>query len=299
MPSAVRALIKRSPLALAVAKKAARACEQLLSVLEPVIGTRGVLYFAKFEHRHPSPQNAVDLFSGKWASNLGEVCPVLGSGAADLFKSDERPRLAAHALGDAAGRLDSMSILELGPLEGAHTYQLEQLGAARVMAIEANAEAYLKCLIVKEILGLTKSRFVLGDVIEYLSGTPERFDIVFCSGVLYHMQDPVNLIKLISLVTDKCFVWTHYHDKRRGDCGRISDPVCRHGFSTMYYRITYPNMGYGRFWGGNKREASWMERDSILACFHHFGFSTLDVLRESRDDTNGASFSFAAARGGP
>ncbi len=37
-----------------------------------------------------------------------------------------------------------MNILELGPLEGAHTYQL------RILAIEANAEAFLKCLVVKE-----------------------------------------------------------------------------------------------------------------------------------------------------
>jgi hypothetical protein len=60
------------------------------------------------------------------------------------------------------GRLDDMSLLELGPLEGAHTYQLEKLGAKSILAIEANVEAFLKCLITKEITGLQVAKFMLG-----------------------------------------------------------------------------------------------------------------------------------------
>ena len=67
--------------------------------------------------------------------------------------------LAAQVFG-TRGRLAGFGILELGPLEGAHTYRLEQLGAERILAIEANVEAYLKCLIVKEILGLIKSKLL-------------------------------------------------------------------------------------------------------------------------------------------
>ena len=45
------------------------------------------------------------------------------------------------------------TVLELGPLEGAHTYQLHQRGA-NIVAVEASKQAYLKCLITKEIVGL-------------------------------------------------------------------------------------------------------------------------------------------------
>ena len=64
--------------------------------------------------------------------------------------------------------MDGFRILELGPLEGAHTYQLEKLGAAEIVAIEANKEAFLKCLIIKELAQLERARFLLGDFVTYL-----------------------------------------------------------------------------------------------------------------------------------
>ena len=50
-------------------------------------------------------------------------------------------------------------------------------GAARrasITAIEANRRAYLKCLVMKETLGLTRTRFLLGDFVEYLRASPGR-----------------------------------------------------------------------------------------------------------------------------
>src|SRR5437763_7974065 len=126
----------------------------------------------KFETRAPSAQNAVDLFQGKWASDLSEVAPKLVSGGSPLFRTDDRPRLAGLTLGNADGRFDGMSVLELGPLEGAHSFQLQLLGAANVVAVEANTEAFLKCLIVKEIAGLDRVRFLLGDFTAYLESAP-------------------------------------------------------------------------------------------------------------------------------
>jgi hypothetical protein len=39
----------------------------------------------KFETRAPSPQNAIDLFEGKWASDFGEACPKVKAGDAPVF----------------------------------------------------------------------------------------------------------------------------------------------------------------------------------------------------------------------
>jgi hypothetical protein len=68
----------------------------------------------KFELRYPSPQTAIDIFAGKWASDLCKVCSVLGTGQIDLFVDDERPRQAAEALGNKDGRSDRLRVLELG-----------------------------------------------------------------------------------------------------------------------------------------------------------------------------------------
>lgn len=250
---------------------------------------------AKFEERAPSHANAIEIFAGRWATDLSEFDPAWRGGEAKLLV-DPRPGYAARYLG-TADRLDGMKVLELGPLEGAHTYQLEQLGAARILAIESNAEAYLKCLIMKEALGMQRATFMLGDFSLYLRDTAERFDLVFCCGVLYHMEDPLALIRDIARVTDKCLVWTHDYDP-----GRASDrqpvPVVVDGFSATYFGARYHDRAQGSFWGGNKPTASWMTRDDIIAAFRHFGFDTVEIIDDQTEAKPGPAFSFAARRRG-
>jgi hypothetical protein len=100
-------------------------------------------------------------------------------------------------------------------LEGAHTYQFEKLGAAEVIAIEANVEAYLKCLIVEELTGILRAKFLLGDIVEYLR-YDRRHDLVFCCGVLYHMAGPVELVRLMASRTNLISVWSHYLRPKAG-----------------------------------------------------------------------------------
>ena len=250
--------------------------------------------FQKFELRAPSHQNAVEIFDGKWASDLSEVCPGLRAGQTPLFTHDPRPRDAARLLG-ANGRLDGMRVLELGPLEGAHTYQLEKLGAASILAIEANAEAFLKCLITKEITGLQVAKFMYGDFSQYVANTNEKFDLVFCCGVLYHMLDPLGLIAEMAKITKKCFVWTHYYDSKHYSGPppeERSDP--RYPGVTMY-TVKYGNTDFGQFWGGNRPTSVWLNPDVIISAFHRAGFRKIEIIDKSPDHPNGACFSFAAS----
>ena len=254
--------------------------------------------FEKFELRYPSHQNSVDLFAGKWASDLGKVRSITGTGAADLFAGDPRPGRAAVALGNGTGRLDGMRVLELGPLEAGHSYQLEKLGAEHLLGIEANAEAYLKCLVIKEMLDLRRCHFLLGDVEEFLGQTNETFDMVFCSGILYHMQDPLSIIQEICRVTDRCFVWSHYYNAEAGDKEgqRIRRPIQRAGFAADYYELEYKDRQDGTFWGGNTDRRAWMTQDSMLNSFRHFGLTHVEVLQDAPAHPNGAAMSFAASR---
>jgi SAM-dependent methyltransferase len=249
----------------------------------------------KFERRAPAHQNAVDIFEGKWASDLGAVCPGLRSGEVALFADDTRPRILAERLG-SAGRLDNLSVLELGPLEGGHTYQLEKLGAKRVLAIEANVEAFLKCLIVKEIAELRVARFMLGDFTEYLMTTEERFDIVMCCGVLYHQADPLQLIEAIARVTSKCFVWTHYFDAShyRGPPREVR-PHPRYPGVKLYATV-YRDMDYGRYWGGIQPVSAWLTRDDLLTAFKGAGFRSIEVLDDAPDHPGGTAITFTASR---
>lgn len=237
---------------------------------------------ARFEKRAPSHDNAVDLFAGSWAGD-----PLVSP-------ADGRIERLVATWG-SGGRLDGMRVLELGPLEGLHTVLLERLGAD-VLAIEANADAFLKCLIVKEIAGLTRARFMLGDFVAYLANAPERFDIVLCSGVLYHMADPISLIEMIGKVTDRCFVWSHVYDENRYSGPARS--LCR---DARYPDFDLWALDYGasaagnRFWGGNRQRAVWMRKDHMFAVFRAAGLATITDFGDGMTGGHAATC-FAASR---
>lgn len=251
----------------------------------------------KLETRSPSPQVAVDIFKDHWASDISEVLPNIKAGTAPLFGQDGRPRVAAQQLG-SNGSLKGMRVLELGPLEAAHTYQLEKLGAASVLAIEANVEAYLKCLIVKELLSM-QAKFLHGDFVKWLEVCQDtggmQWDLVFCSGVLYHMTDPLRLIQLIASVTDKCFVWTHYY--RDGVASRQPRPGSAGGFEATYWSQDYgASTNLGTFWGGNSSSAAWMSQEDILKAFRFFGFQDFQVDFDEPLHPAGPAFAFSARK---
>lgn len=235
--------------------------------------------FEKFVGGMPGHQNAINIFAGRWASRIPGAGLV--SGEIDLFEGDTRPGQAAAVLG-REGRLDGMSVLELGPLEGGHTYALERLGA-EVTAVEGNAEAFMKCLVAKEILGM-KSRFLLGNFIPLLDARQARYDMIFASGVLYHMSDPLRLLKLVADTADRALFWTHYHDDTLPN-ERRAERVVSQGVEATYHRVGNPSrVSDQRWWGGLDDSACWMDRDAILDACRRFGFTQVDVLSEQKPD---------------
>ena len=71
----------------------------------------------------------------------------------------------------------------------------------------------MKCLIAKSICKIDSATILLGDFVKYLENTTENFDWTVASGVLYHMKDPIGLLKLISERSSKLLLWTHYFDQ--------------------------------------------------------------------------------------
>lgn len=247
----------------------------------------------------PDPRNAIEIFAGSWVSQLPAPYADLTGGTAPLH-ADPRLGLGLERLGGVAGK----RILELGPLEAGHTYLLDRAGAADILAIEGNTHAFLKCLVVKELLGIQSARFVCGDFVEYLNGTPGRVDMVVASGVLYHMMQPVELIARISRVADAVYLWTHYYDEAcLGDrwqaAGRFGAPQAADcdGFRHSLYPYEYgAALERADFCGGNRRGAQWLERDAILAALRHFGFTRVEPFYEQRDHPHGPAFAVVAHR---
>lgn len=245
----------------------------------------------------PGAQLAVDIFKGAWSS---EFPPHLGihAGTSRLF-DDSR----LQALIDLAGGVRGRRVLELGPLEAAHSYMLEHAGAESVVAIEACVLSYLKCLIVKEITGLRRVSFQFGDFMRFLSASQTRFDLVVASGVLYHQRDPLKCVQQIARCTDVAFIWTHcYQDGLEAErmkaryFTRVPGAQAG-GFGCDLYRLEYdtylPNMKYR---GGLDDHAHWMKKDDLLACLRHFGMSDVTIVSEQIDHPFGPNLTLLARR---
>lgn len=250
---------------------------------------------------YPNAQQAVDIFAGDWSSVLPPSADVDTGGFAGLF---DDPRI--NWMVEELGGVDGMTILELGPLEGGHTHALEhRYGAAEIVAIEANQRAYLKCLVAKEILGSTKSRFLLGDFNRYMAESDRRFDLVVACGVLYHMENPGQHIELLCRSADTVFVWTHYYDRDLIDAigpdlaRKFSDRTAasHDGYDHVLHRQDYLDaLGWGGFCGAGREYANWMELGDIYNLFDRYGFDIAATAFHNTEHAHGPAIALLAKR---
>lgn len=250
----------------------------------------------------PGPQQVLDLFRDEWSSALPAACGLRTSpGRAALFE-DARVTWAVAQAGGVAGR----RILEIGPLEGGHSAMLEQAGAAEVVAVEANTRSFLKCLCVKEVLGLRAVRFLLGDAMAFMEHDAGGFDMVFASGILYHMRDPMAFLSLLPRMAPRVFLWTHYFD----DAVIRTSPALAHkfgpvergttdGFAYEFVEQSYKDaLAWNGFCGGSAPTSRWLTRRSILDFLRHMGYRRIEVSFEAPDHPNGPALAAYAELAG-
>jgi len=246
----------------------------------------------------PSAQNSLDLFKGEWTSKLPPPIENLVAGEARLFE-DARIIWLAEKLAN----IREISVLECGPLEGAHTYMLEQFGVASILSIEANTRAYLRCLVLKELLKLRKSQFVLGDFVGYLQNS-KHYDLIVACGVLYHLVNPVEAIAYMSKATDQIYIWTQYYDKNIID----PQPMIAHRFEssaqseyggfrhTLHRQLYQTRLGNPGYIGGSAHYSNWLSREDLIGALNYFGFNDIAVQYDQLDGVNGPNISLLARR---
>jgi len=112
------------------------------------------------------------------------------------------------------------------------------------------------------------------------------------------------LIKLISRVTDRLFIWTHYYDREvilnRKDLSHKFSPVITSeydGVSYEYSTQSYKDaLAWSGFCGGFKPVSKWLTRDSIIKALTYFGFSDLKINFDHMDHPNGPAFAVCAKK---
>jgi hypothetical protein len=247
----------------------------------------------------PSAQHAVDAVPDSWASRLPAPLQDVRAGEAKLFEDDR----IAWGLRNLGGVSD-LSVLELGPLEAAHSYMAQQAGARRVTAVEANTNAFLKCLVVKELLGLDRCSFLCGDVLDYMAATDEVFDLCIACGILYHSTEPVRMLELISRCSTRLLMWTHVYDpvaRERKHLERrlgSATEVVHDGYRHVVHRHTYGlDRKLAGFCGGTSPYSNWMPRDELIRALEHFGWRDITIGFDEPRHQNGPAIALTAVRG--
>lgn len=256
-----------------------------------LFSSREVLDMPKhFSSAMPSARETLGIFEDGWAESV--PCPGSGAGPTGLY-DDARIRWFLEVSPGVVGK----SVLELGPLEGAHTWMLEQAGARRITAVESNARAYLKCLVVKELMGMHQAAFLFGDFMEYLRHSEEHFEAALACGVLYHLRDPQALFPLLrARCSGPVLVWTHYWSPAIQACHPglakritdVRDVTLASGRVVQLRRHEYARQVLSkRFWGGNAHYSEWMDRAGLEAAIEAGGWRIAATAFDEPEHPNG------------
>lgn len=108
---------------------------------------------------------------------------------------------------------EAMTVMELGCLEGGHSLAMIEGGIAHVTAVEARSSNVVRASYIRSIYGhQDKITIVPADLEKFELASLGKADVVFCCGVLYHMNNPRRLLEQMSLAcTMGAYIWTHYH----------------------------------------------------------------------------------------
>ena len=243
----------------------------------------------RYTAQAPDPQVTLDLFRGEWSSRV--PIAFASTGHAALFRDDRITWLI-----EQDQSYPDKVALELGPLEAGHTYMLERAGYA-VTAVEANNRAFLKCLVVKELLGL-KSHFLFGDLNEHLKTCPEA-GLCVASGILYHQLDPINTLRLIAAKAERLFLWTHYYDHRYCQTPNFTQTPTIQALPfphTLYPRGYNQALEWDGFCGGPAPSANWLSRADLLQALDHVGFEVKATAFDHPTHQNGPCLALYAIR---
>jgi hypothetical protein len=235
-----------------------------------------------------SPESMFQVIGG-WTSQFQLNGKLVGGS----MRLDQDPRLAWHI--KTIGGVEDKRILELGPLEGAHTKMLLDAGAWEVIAVEGLSDCFIRCLIVKEAFRMVRARFVFGDFCNYVANYAGiRFDLVSAAGVLYHQSNPVKLIYDIAKITDTVIVWSQVAD--HNEKGTVGDIVFNNkSYSGRPYRWGDARLKSESYCASLYTEAFWLFPEDMIQCFIDAGFINI-IQGESLRNENGESILFTASK---
>jgi SAM-dependent methyltransferase len=181
---------------------------------------------------------------------------------------------------------DARTILELGSLEGGHTWGLAtRPGVRKIVALEGRAPNVRRARFAQKKIGYKKARFYQEDLESCDLSRYGTFDAVFCVGLLYHLTRPWELLRRAGRVSAGIFMWTHY----------VADD-----------RASAVEGGYGGTWvdefgeadplSGLRPRSFWPTRGALRRMLADAGFGNVRIIEDTADHPHGPAMALAASR---
>jgi hypothetical protein len=179
---------------------------------------------------------------------------------------------------DVVGKpLSECKVLDLGSLDGQFSIEFAQQGAQTV-GIEIRDANIKKAIFCKDVLGLKNLEFRQGDARDISAATHGTFDIIICSGLLYHLtaSDSISLIsKMFDMSTKLVVIDTHIALEPK-------NPYFKN--KSEYFGVSYnehgktdaQNLKANRLWASwDNHESFWFTRPSLVNILNKTGFSSV------------------------
>lgn len=175
-------------------------------------------------------------------------------------------------------------ILELGSLEGGHSFSLASRPSVKyVLGVEGRDFNVEKARFVQGLLKMTNVEFVTANLETTDLASHGEFDAVFCSGLLYHLPKPWELIERISRVSPNVFMWTHYTKEEDINTSANGWP----GF-------TYQELGLADPLSGMSADSFWPTLEGLQDMLKKYGFEKVHLIEDDPNHPQGPAITLAA-----
>jgi SAM-dependent methyltransferase len=193
-------------------------------------------------------------------------------------------------------RLADKSIVDLGCLEGGYAVEFARAGM-NSLGIEVRQSNYDNCMDVKNGIGLSNLDFVKDDV--WSVTKYGAFDVVYCCGLLYHLDRPRAFLKLLGDVARDCVVVnTHFaplSEESRFGLGPMTEHEGMPGrWVEEHGELDEAVLDTLKWASWTNQRSFWMTREAHVQAISDAGF---DVVLEQWDAVADAPELLATASG--
>ncbi len=110
------------------------------------------------------------------------------------------------------GTLKGLRVLDLGCNCGGFSFEANKHGAKEVIGIDSNTSNIKQANAIKKYLGIKNIKFIKLNIEEVNKKDFGDFDLIIMAGILYHLEDPIGVMKKISkMANSTILIDSHVH----------------------------------------------------------------------------------------